>query len=60
MTKLPETTGQAIADLPERMGLSQLTEKHGHILSPTGKPLGGVFRAGKLDQPFKLQTRKKG
>jgi hypothetical protein len=42
------------------MGLSQLTEKHGHIMLPTGEPLGGIFCAGKLDQAFKLQTWKKG
>jgi hypothetical protein len=27
---------------------------------PTGESLGGIFCAGKLDQPFKLQTWKKG
>jgi hypothetical protein len=42
------------------MGLSQLTEKHGHIMSPTGEAPGGIFCAGKLDQRFKLQGWKKG
>jgi hypothetical protein len=60
MPELPETTGRTVADLPQRMGLSQLTEKHRHIMTPTGKPLGGVFCAGKLDEPFKFQPRKKG
>jgi len=54
MPELPETTGRTVADLPQRMGLSQLTEKHRHIMTPTGKPLGGVFCAGKLDEPFKF------
>jgi hypothetical protein len=60
MPELPETTGQTVADLPQRMGLSQLAEKHRHIMSPTGKTFGGIFGAGLSDEPFKLQTREKG
>jgi len=44
MPELPETTGQTVADLPQRMGLSQLAEKHRHIMSPTGKTFGGIQR----------------
>jgi len=54
MLQLPETTGQTVADLPQRMGLAQLAEEHRDIMTPTGKPLGGVFCAGKLDEPFKF------
>jgi hypothetical protein len=37
MFQLSLTTSQPPNDLPERMGSAQLTEKHGHKLSPAGE-----------------------
>jgi len=54
MPELPETTGQAVTDLSQRMGLSQLAEKHGHVMTPTGKTFGGIFGAGLSNEPFKF------
>jgi len=60
MPELPETTGQTVTDLSQRMSLPQLAEKHGHIMPPTRESLGGIFGAGLPDYPFKVQPRKKG
>jgi hypothetical protein len=35
--QLPLTTSQASGNLPEGMSSTQLTEKHGHKLSPAGE-----------------------
>jgi hypothetical protein len=39
MTELATGNCQAVADLPQALGLGQLTEEHGHILIPGGKAL---------------------
>ena len=58
MLQLPLTASEASGNLPERMGSAQLTEKHGHKLSPAGEspsmPLGFRFSDGLL----KLDSRK--
>jgi hypothetical protein len=40
------------------MGLTQLTEQHGHELAPTGKTAPMALRLMRLDGGFKLDARK--
>ena len=60
MPELPETTGQTVTDLSQRMGLAQLAEEHRDIMAPTGKTLGRKLGAGLPDKSFKVQPRKNG
>jgi len=60
MLQLPETTGQAITNLPQRMGLAQLAEEHRDLMAPTGKTLGRKLGAGLPDKSFKVPPRKNG
>ena len=54
MHQLPHAAGEAVADLTERVGMSQLTEQHGGELRPAGEPFGvalalmGVHQSGEL------------
>jgi len=43
MHQPPQAAAQAVADLAQRIGSSQLTEQHGDELRPTGKPFGGML-----------------
>ena len=58
MFQFPLTASQASGNLPEGMSSTQLTEKHGHKLPPTGEspsmPLGFRFSEGLL----KVDSRK--
>lgn len=45
--------GQSVADLPQALGLGQLTEEHGDILAPGGETLGVAFCSALMDQPQK-------
>ena len=55
MDQPPQTAAQAVANLAQRIGASQLTEQHGDELRPAGKALGvtlsGVllYECGELD-----------
>ena len=40
MHQAPQAAAQAVADLAQRIGASQLTEQHGDELRPAGKALG--------------------
>jgi hypothetical protein len=43
MRQLAQTTGQAVADLAQGVGLGQLTEQHGRQLGPAGESFGMAF-----------------
>ena len=58
MPSLAETTGQAAADLPERLGLSELTKHHGHELLPATEPFGASIGPGGLHGFKELASRK--
>ena len=49
--------GQAVADLPETLGLGQLAEEHGNILAPGRETLGVALCPSLMDQPLKRVTR---
>jgi hypothetical protein len=49
MPGLAETAGQAAADLPQGVGLSQLAEHHGHELFPAAEALGAFLGPGCMD-----------
>jgi len=53
VTKLAACDGQSVADLPQALGLSELTEEHGDILVPGGEALGMAFCPALMDQPQK-------
>ncbi len=53
MTELAAGDGQAVADLPQALGLGQLTEQHGDILVPRRESLGVAFRPALVDQQKK-------
>lgn len=38
MHLLPHAAGEAVADLPEQVGMGHLTKQHGGALSPAGDP----------------------
>jgi len=38
-----QATAQAVADLTQRIGASELTEQHGDELGPAGKAFGGAL-----------------
>ena len=43
MHQSPKAAAQAVADLAQGIGASQLTEQHGDELRPAGKALGGTL-----------------
>ena len=45
MHQPPQTAAQAVADLAQRIGASQLTEQHGDELRPAGEALGVTLRS---------------
>ena len=53
MTEFAAGDGQAVADLPQALGLGQLAKEHGDILIPRGEALGVTFRPAFMDQPQK-------
>ena len=55
--ELAQAAGQAVADLAQGVGLSQLAEQHGHELSPAGEPLRTALGAVSLDQCRELRSR---
>jgi hypothetical protein len=59
MLRFTETAGQAAANLPERMRLSQLAKKHGHKLVPTTESLGASLGLGCMNRFKELSLRKK-
>ena len=44
MAVLSTGDGQAVADLPQALGLSKLTKEHGHLLVPRREPFGVPLR----------------
>ena len=57
MIELAAGDGQAVADLPEALGLGQLAEKHRDILAPGREALGVALRPSLMDQPLKQVPR---
>ena len=45
MHQSTQAAAQAVADLAQRIGASQLTEQHGDELRPAGKTFGGTLRS---------------
>ena len=58
MPGFAETTGQPAADLAKGVGLTQLTEHHGHELLPATEPLGPSIGTGDLHGFKELASRK--
>jgi hypothetical protein len=52
-----QATGQAITDLAQGVGASELAEQHGHELRPAGKALGGTLGIVLLDECGELGAR---
>jgi len=50
MTEFAAGDGQAVADLPQALGLSQLAKEHSDILIPGGESLGMTFSSAFIDQ----------
>ena len=53
VTELTAGDGQSIADLPQALGLGELTEEHGDILVPGGEALGVAFCPAFMDKTRK-------
>ena len=51
-----QAAAQAVADLAQRIGVSQLTEQHGDELRPAGKALGGTLSGVLLYECGELGT----
>ena len=58
MHQPPEATAEAVADLAQRIGASELTEQHGNELGPAGKAFGGTLGGVLLDECGELGTGK--
>jgi len=58
MPQLAFTGGQAAADLTQGLGPSQMTEEHGHELSPTTETTGMALGSVRYDGPLKLGAGK--
>ena len=56
MNQLAQTTGQPVADLAQRVRVSQLAEQHCDQLRPATEAFGGTFGAVFLHQRRELQT----
>jgi len=54
----PQATTEAVADLTQRIGVSQLTEQHGDELGPAGKTLGGTLSGVLLYECGELSSGK--
>src|ERR1017187_1456002 len=57
MLQLPLATRQAVANLAQRMRLSQLAKQHGHELAPTGETPRVPFSLVLLDRLFEIPAR---
>ena len=53
VTEFATCYGEAIADLPQALGLGKLAEKHGDILVPGGETLGVAFCSALMDKSQK-------
>ena len=58
MHQPPQAAAQAVADLAQRIGASQLTEQHGDELGPAGKALGGTLSGVLLYECGELSSGK--
>jgi hypothetical protein len=58
MHEPPEAAAQAVADLAQRIGASELTEQHGDELRPAGKALGVTLSGVLLDECGELGAGK--
>jgi len=56
--EFPLTASQTPGNLPEGMGSAQLTEQHGHKLSPTGESPSMPFGFRFSDRLLELDSRK--
>jgi len=56
VSKLALAALQPAFNLAQRMRSPQLAEKHGHELTPTGKPLRSMLGTGLPDHALKLNT----
>ena len=57
MLELPFATGQASADLTQRVCPSQLAKQHGHELAPTREAFRATIRLMFLNGLFEFQSR---
>src|SRR5690606_29724644 len=58
MHQSPEAAPQAVADLAQGIGASQLTEQHGDELRPAGETFGGTLGVVLLNECSELGARK--
>ena len=58
MRQLPFATGQAAADLPQRVRPTQLAEQHRDELAPTREPARMALGLRRDDRLLKLDPRK--
>src|ERR1035438_480002 len=58
MHQSPQAAAQAVTDLAQRIGASQLTEQHGDELRPAGKAFGGTLSSVLLYEYGELGSRK--
>jgi hypothetical protein len=58
VNQLAEATTETVADLTERIGVSQLAEEHGNQLSPAAKALCAMLGIVLLDQRSELRAWK--
>jgi hypothetical protein len=58
MHEPPEAAAQAVADLAQRIGASELTEQHGDELRPAGKALGVTLSGVLFDECGELGSGK--
>ena len=58
MHQTAQTTGQAVADVAQGIGATQLAKEHGDELRPAGKALGGALGLMFVNQSGEFGTRK--
>ena len=58
MHQPPQAAAQAVADLAQRIGASELTEQHGDELRPAGKALGVTLSGVLLHECGELSSGK--
>jgi hypothetical protein len=56
MVQLAFAAEQALDNLPQALGLGQLTKQHRHKLIPTTEPFGALLRAKRLGGSGKLMA----
>jgi len=56
MAQLAQGAGQAAADLPQTLGLGELTKQHSHKMIPRRIPLGVTLRSMTVDEFMKPLT----